>query len=117
MTDAILYFDNAATSWPKPPEVRQAMNHYLDEVGGNPGRAGHRLSVAAARIMAEAREALADLLNAPDPARIVFTKNATEALNLAILGRVGAGDHVVVGSLEHNAVMRRSAIWRRTAPR
>lgn len=106
MDRPIIYFDNAATSWPKPPEVRRAMDQYLDAVGGNPGRAGHRLAVAAARVVAGAREALARLLNAPDPARIVFTKNATEALNLAILGSLAPGDHVITGSLEHNAVMR-----------
>lgn len=106
MDHPIIYFDNAATSWPKPREVRRAMDQYLDEIGGNPGRAGHRLSVAAARVVVRAREALAGLLNTPDPSRIIFTKNATEALNLAILGLVGPGDHVVAGSLEHNAVMR-----------
>ena len=82
------------------------MDQYLDAVGGSPGRTGHRLAVAAARVVAGAREALARLLNAPDPARIVFTKNATEALNLAILGLRAPGDHVITGSLEHNAVMR-----------
>ena len=64
MDRPIRYFDNAATSWPKPPEVRRAMDQYLDEIGGNPGRAGHRLSVAAARVVAGAREALARFLPA-----------------------------------------------------
>src|SRR5262249_43739491 len=74
--------------------------------GGNAGRAGHRMSVAAARIVETAREALAELFHAPDPSRIVFTHNATHALNLAISALVCAGDHVVTTSVEHNSVMR-----------
>jgi cysteine desulfurase family protein len=101
-----IYFDNAATSWPKPPGVRAALDEYFGEAGGNPGRSGHRMSVAAARIVGDAREALAELFNAPDPSRFVFTQNATHALNLALFGLLHAGDHVVTTSLEHNSVMR-----------
>jgi cysteine desulfurase / selenocysteine lyase len=102
----LVYLDNAATSWPKPPPVRAAMLRFLDEVGGNPGRSGHRLSIAAGRIVDSAREALAELFHAPDPLRIVFTKNATESLNLALGGLLRPGDHVVTSSMEHNSVMR-----------
>ena len=102
----IVYFDNAATSWPKPPEVPEAMTRYLTEIGGSPGRSGHRLSIASGRIVLEAREALAELIGVADPFRIVFTKNATEALNLALFGLLKAGDHVVTSSVEHNSVMR-----------
>jgi cysteine desulfurase family protein len=101
-----IYFDNAATSWPKPPSVRVALDRWFDEAGGNPGRSGHRMSIAAAQIVEDAREAVAELFNIPDPARLVFTKNATEALNLAILGLVRPGGHVVTTSIEHNSVMR-----------
>lgn len=102
----VIYFDNAATSWPKPPAVRQALDAYFEEAGGNPGRAGHRMSIAASRIVLAAREAVASLFHVTDPSRLVFTKNATEALNLAIYGLVRPGDHVVTSALEHNSVAR-----------
>jgi len=102
----IIYFDNAATSWPKPPEVNAAMQKYLKKIGANPGRSGHRLSVEAARIIYDAREKLAQLFNVNDSLRIVLTKNATEALNIAILGFLKPGDHVITSSMEHNSVMR-----------
>ncbi len=102
----MIYFDNAATSWPKPPAVRVALDEYFGEAGGNPGRSGHRMSIAAARIVENAREAVAELLNAQDPSRIIFTHNATHALNLAIQGLLRPGDHVVTTSMEHNSVMR-----------
>jgi len=102
----MIYFDNAATSWPKPPTVGAAIGSYLKEAGGNPGRSGHRMSIAAARIVENAREALAGLFNANDPSRIVFAQNATHALNQAIYGVLQPGDHVVTTSLEHNSVMR-----------
>jgi cysteine desulfurase/selenocysteine lyase len=102
----VIYFDNAATSWPKPPGVTTAMVHFLNEVGANPGRSGHRLSLEAGRIVYEAREAVAELFHAPDPLRVVFGANVTEALNLAIQGYLRPGDHVVTSSMEHNSVMR-----------
>jgi cysteine desulfurase / selenocysteine lyase len=102
----LLYFDNAATSWPKPEETQAAMDRYLREIGGSPGRSGHRLSIEAGRVILEAREAVARLFGADDPFRIVFTKNATEALNIALRGLLNAGDHVITSSMEHNSVMR-----------
>ncbi len=102
----ILYLDNSATSFPKPPQVAEAMCRWLQEVGGSPGRSGHRLSIASARLVFEARESLARLLGAPSSRQIIFTKNATEALNLAINGVLARGDHVVTTSMEHNSVMR-----------
>jgi len=104
--EKLIYFDNAATSWPKPVCIFEAMNHFLKEVGANPGRSGHRLSVEAARIVYNAREAVAQLFNAPDPLRVVFTHNATEALNLALQGVLRSGDHVITSSMEHNSMMR-----------
>ena len=102
----MIYFDNAATSWPKPPCVAEAMARFLAEVGANPGRAGHRLAVEAARLVYGAREAVAELFHAADPLRVVFGANATDALNLALLGLLRPGDHVVTSSVEHNSVMR-----------
>jgi cysteine desulfurase family protein len=101
-----IYFDNAATSWPKPPAVCTALTEYLGDAGGNPGRSGHRMSIAAARVVENAREGLAELFNVTDPSRIVFTQNATHALNLALYGLLQPGDHVVTTSIEHNSVMR-----------
>jgi cysteine desulfurase/selenocysteine lyase len=103
---ALIYLDNAATSWPKPPGVADAMVRFLEDVGANPGRSGHRLSIEAGRIVNGTREALAELLGAPDPLRIVFGANATEGLNLALQGLLRPGDHVVTSSMEHNSVMR-----------
>jgi cysteine desulfurase family protein len=102
----MIYFDNAATSWPKPPKVAAAMMHFMDQVGANPGRSGHRLSVEAGRIVYGAREVIAELFNAPDPLQVAFGANVTEALNLALQGYLRPGDHVVTSSMEHNSVMR-----------
>jgi len=101
-----IYLDHSATSWPKPPEVKKAVLKFMDKVGANPGRSGHLLSIEAARILYEAREVLATCLNMRDPLRIVFTLNATEALNLALRGLLKPGDHVITSSMEHNSVMR-----------
>lgn len=102
----MIYLDNAATSFPKAPGVEEAMLASLREALGNPGRASHGGSRRASELLYDAREALAALLEAPEPERLVFTKNATEALNLAILGSLREGDRVAASSLEHNAVMR-----------
>ncbi len=102
----MIYLDNAATSWPKPPQVAAAMHRFLDEVGATPGRSGHRLSVEAGRAVLEAREAVAELFSVTDPLRVVFTSNATEALNTVLLGLPVSGDHVIASGLEHNSVMR-----------
>jgi cysteine desulfurase family protein len=102
----MIYLDHAATSWPKPPEVLRAMAAFLERAGGNPGRSGHRLSLEAGRIVYDAREAIASLFGAPDPLRVLFTLNATQALNLALSGLLRPGDHVVATGMEHNAVMR-----------
>ena len=104
--ERIVYLDNAATSFPKPPAVWKAMEGYFFEIGGNPGRSGHRLSYRASEILFDAREALARLFNIKNPERIVFTKNATEAINVALYGLLRPGDRVVTTAMEHNAVMR-----------
>ncbi|HEY3324113.1 MAG TPA: aminotransferase class V-fold PLP-dependent enzyme [Planctomycetota bacterium] len=102
----MIYLDNAATSWPKPPEVLQAMASMIETAGGNPGRAGHRLSLAAGRVVYETREAIAELFGSSDPLRVIFALNATHALNTALRGLLRPGDRVVTTSIEHNSVMR-----------
>jgi cysteine desulfurase/selenocysteine lyase len=94
------------TSWPKPTEVLKAMTEVLAQSGGNPGRSGHRLSIAAARVVYDCREKVAELFQIPDPLRVIFTANATQSLNLVLLGILRPGDRVVTTSMEHNAVMR-----------
>jgi len=101
-----IYFDNAATSWPKPEETYAAMDRFGRVIGGSPGRSGHRLSIESGRVIMNAREVLARLFGIDDPFQLVFTKNATEALNLAIAGLLSPGDHVITSSMEHNSVMR-----------
>ncbi|MCP4593842.1 MAG: aminotransferase class V-fold PLP-dependent enzyme [bacterium] len=102
----MIYFDNAATSWPKPDAVIDAMLGYARDIGANPGRSGHRLAVEAERVRLDAREAVARLFGMADPMRVIFTLNATEALNLVIRGLLPRGSHVVTTSMEHNSVMR-----------
>ncbi len=102
----MVYLDNAATSHPKPSLTRRYTLDFISRIGGNPGRSGHTASVEAARIVFDAREKLSAFINAPDSERIIFTQNGTEALNLAILGLLRQGDHVITTSMEHNSVMR-----------
>lgn len=101
-----VYLDNAATSHPKPEQVYQAVETFMRDCGGSPGRAAHRRAREASRVVRETRLALAELFNVPDPDRIVFTANATEAINLALKGLLNPGDHVVSSGIEHNAVCR-----------
>ncbi len=102
----MIYFDNAATSWPKPDRVIEAMNYFMKNVGANPGRSGHRLSIEAGRVVYHARDLIATLFNLKDPMRVVFGLNATDSLNLGIRGILERGDHVITSSMEHNSVMR-----------
>jgi cysteine desulfurase family protein len=102
----MIYFDNAATSWPKVPGVGDAMLDFLTNIGANPGRSGHRMAVESGRIVYNTREAVAKLFNASDPLQVVFGHNVTEALNLALNGLLRPGDHVITSSMEHNSMMR-----------
>ena len=101
-----LYLDNAATSFPKPDAVCAAVDRAMRTCAANPGRGGYRLSLEAGRTVLAAREAAARLVNLQDPARVVFTGNATEAINIALFGVLAPGDRVVTTSMEHNAVVR-----------
>jgi len=82
------------------------MSDFLERAGGNPGRSGHRLSVSAGRVVYDAREALAEFFGVPDPLRVIFTHNATHAINIVLRGFLKPGDRVVTTGIEHNAVMR-----------
>ena len=100
------YFDNAATSYPKPDEVYSVLIETMRNKGGNPGRGSHRMAIEAFRAVYETRVKLAKLFNIDDPLRIAFTQNATMSLNFAIKGVLEKGDHVITTSLEHNSVLR-----------
>ena len=102
----MIYFDQAATSFPKPRgmigEMEDCMAHYC----GNPGRSGHAMSMKMGEKIYGARKQVAGLLGIRDPSRLIFTKNTTESLNLAMRGVLREGDHVVTTSMEHNSVLR-----------
>ncbi len=102
----MIYFDNAATSWPKPPCVGETMVEFFQTAQGNPGRSSHRCSLEAGRALYDVRETLAEVFNAPDPLSIVFTFNVTDSINLAMRGLIRPGHHIVTSTMEHNAVTR-----------
>ncbi|WP_134702321.1 aminotransferase class V-fold PLP-dependent enzyme [Ammoniphilus sp. YIM 78166] len=102
----ITYLDNAASTWPKPPGVKEAMVECLDEYAANPGRGGHRLGLRASKAIFHTRVKLAKLFQISNPNDIAFTSNATSAINLGIRGLVKSGDHVITTTMEHNSVRR-----------
>lgn len=101
-----LYLDNGATSFPKAPGVAESMSNYLLNVGCNVNRGAYEASYEAENIVFETREMICDLFNFNKPENVVFTKNITESMNVLIKGLLREGDHVLVSSMEHNAVMR-----------
>lgn len=102
----MIYFDNAATSFPKPPEVSKAMYKCLTEFGGNPGRSGHKMSIAAAKIVYNMRDIVAQFFGFSDSERVILTKNCTESLNIAIFGVMKNGGNAIISHFEHNSVVR-----------
>lgn len=102
----MIYFDNAATTFPKPEEVYQTTLEAMKEYGANPGRSGHKMALKANRAIFETRNLLAEIFNIENPMNIVLTSNCTESLNLGIKGILKAGDHVITTSMEHNSVLR-----------
>lgn len=102
----MIYLDNAATSFPKPTSVMRSIDFAMRKLGANPGRSGHRMSLAAAGAVYECRKALAGFFNAPGPECVVFTLNCTHAINMVLKGLLRAGDHVIISCLEHNAITR-----------
>ncbi len=101
----MVYFDNAATTFPKPQTVLFAVNDAVKNYGGNPGRSGHRISMKISEKVFEVRRKTGDLFGA-SPENVVFTLNCTHALNMAIKGVMAKGGHIVTSSLEHNSVLR-----------
>lgn len=101
-----LYFDNAATSWPKPEPVYQAAERQMRQMHGNPGRSGHTRTLEADRLLYRVRATLTALFQVKDPSRIIFALNATDALNIALKGLLNKGDHVIHTALDHNSVLR-----------
>ncbi len=102
----MIYFDNGATTFPKPRSVKIAVNKALSYYGANPGRSGHKMSVKSSEVMYECRENAARLFGTDNPEKVIFTLNCTSALNTVIKGILKKGDHAVISSLEHNAVLR-----------
>ncbi|HOI94594.1 MAG TPA: cysteine desulfurase [Syntrophobacter fumaroxidans] len=101
-----LYLDNAATSFPKPPSVYEAVRHALTEVGASPGRASHRHARLASSMVEAARGKVASFLGIGDADRVIFTKNATESINIVLKGWLKRGDRVLISAMEHNSVVR-----------
>ena len=101
----MIYFDNAATTMLKPPQVAQAVAAAINSFGGV-GRGTHSAALDAAMAVYKTRRQIARLFNASDPKHVVFTHNVTEALNIAILGLVGPGCHVITTAASHNSVLR-----------
>ncbi len=102
----MIYFDNGASSHPKPPSVVRAVSSWLQSNGANPGRSGHRMSMDAAELVYNTRVALGGLFGVQKPENVILVPNATFALNTVILGLFDKGDHIITTDLEHNSVLR-----------
>src|SRR5215470_7888886 len=102
----MIYLDNAATSFPKPEVVYQALDRFARQSLANPGRAGHKMALAAEHALDEGRHLLNQFFHGKEPERFVFTLNCTDALNMAFKGVLSDGDHVITTNLEHNSVSR-----------
>jgi cysteine desulfurase family protein len=104
--EQLIYFDNAATSFPKPAPVYTFMDQFFRRAGVNPGRSGYDLCVEAGQLVEDTRRALTRFFGGTDPSRLVFTHNSTDSLNLALFGTLARGDHAISTTLEHNSVLR-----------
>lgn len=102
----MIYLDNSATTFPKPAAVIQAMNNASRNFSFNPGRGGYRQSLKASEIVYNTRSKVKSFFNAPSEESVIFTYNCTHALNMAVKGVLNRGDHAVISSFEHNAVLR-----------
>ncbi len=102
----MIYLDNGATTWPKPPQVIQAVNDALTKYGANPGRGAYAMALAAARQVFAVRQKVAEFFDCAHMERVIFTGNATDSINLALKGILRQGDHVLYSPLEHNALWR-----------
>lgn len=106
MTNPRIYLDNAATSWPKPDAVYQAVDRYQREIGAPAGRSAYEEAMSVGKLVDDSRLAVARLIGASDPRQVIFAFNGTDALNLAIHGLLRPGDRVVTTVAEHNSVLR-----------
>jgi cysteine desulfurase/selenocysteine lyase len=104
--ESLIYLDNAATSFPKPKEVYDFMDHFYRNYGVNPGRSGYDLCLETGAMVEETRRILTRFFNGTDPNRLCFSYNSTDALNLIIFGMLKPGDHAVTTTIEHNSVLR-----------
>src|ERR1044071_8323042 len=102
----MIYLDNAATTFPKPPGVYEKTFRFMQESGGNPGRGGHHFSITAGEMVENTRKQLARFFGLPDSKRLIFTYNCTDSINLVLKGYLRAGDHVVTTNLDHNSISR-----------
>ncbi|MNM03381.1 putative cysteine desulfurase [compost metagenome] len=112
--EKVVYLDHAATSWPKPPEVVQAMVDAMEHAGANAGRGNHSLAMGSGRVLVRTRSALAELFGVKNAQDIAFTHNTTMSLNMAIHGLLHPGDHVISTMTEHNSVRRPLEYLRKT---
>jgi cysteine desulfurase/selenocysteine lyase len=104
--DGIIYLDNAATTYPKPPEVYQFMNEFYQKHGVNPGRSGYDMSLETEEIVHKTRKTLTKFFNGTDPDQLTFSYNASDSLNMIVGGMLEQGDHVITSNVEHNSVLR-----------
>ncbi len=102
----LIYFDNAATTWPKPKSVVEAVVSCMKYYGANPGRSAHAMSMRASEKVYECREAVASMFDFDNPNNVIFTANATQGLNQIIIGALGKGSHVICTQMDHNSVLR-----------
>src|SRR5271156_6598861 len=100
------YLDNAATSFPKPESVYQALDRFARQSLANPGRAGHKMALESERVLDDCRHLLNQFFHGQGPQRFIFTLNCTDALNMAFKGVLAEGDHVITTDLEHNSISR-----------
>lgn len=101
-----VYLDNAATTFPKPKQVVDAMYNYMLNIGGNAGRGNYNNSLQSNRCLYDARETICNFFGYDNPSNVIFTNNVTTSLNMLIKGLLKPGDHVITSSMEHNSVMR-----------
>lgn len=101
----MIYFDNGATTFPKPRSVVNAVNYAITQIGANPGRGGHKMAMKASEVLYDCRKNAAELFDIDNPENVIITNNCTTALNTVIKGILKSGDHAVISSYEHNAVV------------
>lgn len=102
----MLYFDNAATTYPKPLSVKKAVANALEHYGANPGRSGHKMGMETTKKIYECRKKAAELFGTNQAENVAFTKNCTEAINTVIMSIAEKGGHIIISDLEHNSVLR-----------